>query len=154
MAHGATGLSTGGDFCAPQESWEGACGGRAGGKRTTPRRRAGGGGHWSRHPDSDRGPADYKSAALPTELCRPTAGIAGPRGEHPRAEPPLPGPTAPGGGKRAPARAYSITGICHCKEIGVPAPPEKGERPMMGFLNDLRMGKNWPWASAPWPPSA
>ena len=25
---------------------------------------------WSRHPDSDRGPADYKSAALPTELYR------------------------------------------------------------------------------------
>ena len=25
---------------------------------------------WSRRPDSDRGPADYKSAALPTELHR------------------------------------------------------------------------------------
>ena len=26
---------------------------------------------WSRHPDLNRGPTDYKSVALPAELCRP-----------------------------------------------------------------------------------
>ena len=31
---------------------------------------------WSRSPDSDRGPADYKSAALPTELHRHIANLA------------------------------------------------------------------------------
>lgn len=25
---------------------------------------------WCRHTDSNRGPTDYKSVALPTELCR------------------------------------------------------------------------------------
>ena len=29
---------------------------------------------WSRHPDSNRGPTDYKSVALPAELCRPSSG--------------------------------------------------------------------------------
>jgi hypothetical protein len=29
---------------------------------------------WSRHSDSNRGPADYESAALPTELRRPGGG--------------------------------------------------------------------------------
>ena len=28
-------------------------------------------GNWCRHTDSNRGPTDYKSVALPTELCRP-----------------------------------------------------------------------------------
>lgn len=33
---------------------------------------------WSQHPDLNRGPADYESAALPTELCRPkTTGSIG-----------------------------------------------------------------------------
>ena len=27
-------------------------------------------GNWCRHTDSNRGPTDYKSVALPTELCR------------------------------------------------------------------------------------
>ena len=27
---------------------------------------------WCRHTDSNRGPTDYKSVALPTELCRHT----------------------------------------------------------------------------------
>lgn len=35
--------------------------------------------YWCRHPDSNWGPTDYKSVALPTELCRRRSGIlAGP----------------------------------------------------------------------------
>jgi hypothetical protein len=30
---------------------------------------------WSRGPDLNRGPADYESAALPTELPRPSFGL-------------------------------------------------------------------------------
>ena len=31
---------------------------------------------WSRHPDLNRGPTDYKSVALPAELCRPRSSPA------------------------------------------------------------------------------
>lgn len=34
---------------------------------------------WSWQPESNRRPADYKAAALPTELCQHIGGSSGPR---------------------------------------------------------------------------